>query len=58
MNGADEGEGEKDEVLNRHIWSARLSCLEKKDEAIKSRFRFLQVQERKAPICSSALSLQ
>lgn len=35
-------------------WADGLSCLEKKDGAIKSRFRFLQVERRMAPICSSA----
>ena len=43
-------------MLNMLTWAARLSCLEKKDEAIKARFRVLQVQGRMAPICSSALS--
>lgn len=43
-------------MLNMLAWVAGLNCLEKKDEAIKSRFRFLQVQGRMAPVCSSALS--
>jgi len=52
--GVDEGKGKEDEVLNMLTWAAGWSCSEKKDEAIKSRFRFLQVQGRMAPICSSA----
>lgn len=43
-------------MLNMLTWAAGLSCLEKKDEAVKSRFRFLQVQGRMAAFCSSALS--
>lgn len=43
-------------MLNMLTWAAGLTCLEKKDEAIKPRFRFLQVQGRMSPICSSALS--
>lgn len=54
--GTDEGKGEDDKVLNMLAWAAGLSCLEKKDENKKFRFKFLQVQGRTAAACSSALS--
>lgn len=52
---ADEDNGGEDKLLSSLYWDTGFNWTGK-DEAIQLRFRFLQVQGRMTPICSSALS--
>lgn len=52
---AGEGKGGEDKLLSILCWITGCNWTGK-DEVIQLRFRFLQVQGRMTPICSSALS--